>query len=50
MNDETAHLKRTSPVGGRPDESDFDDYDRKRSPVGDRADTDFDFDGNDKDL
>ena len=43
MNNETGHKKRSSPVGGRPDDADADDYDRKRDPVGDR-DSDSDAD------
>jgi hypothetical protein len=34
MDDETGHKKRTSPVGGRPDDADADNYDRTRAPVG----------------
>lgn len=34
MDVDRGHKKRTSPVGGRPDDADADDYDRRRSPVG----------------
>ena len=41
MNDETAHKKRFSPVGGKPDDA---DDDRTRPPVGYKGDSDGDGD------
>ena len=42
MDDETGHKKRSSPVGGRPDDADDEAYKRTRPPVRDT--------GSDEDL
>lgn len=51
MNDESGHLKRSSPTGGRPDDADANDYDRRRDAVGDHTgDSDVDSSGIDLNM